>query len=427
MKHILHLAWRSIVARRSTAILTLLAVALSVALFAGVEKTRRAAADSFFGAVSDVDVIVGAPTGPVNLLLFSIFHIGNATSPISYGSYETISARPEVEWAVPISMGDSHRGYRVVGTTPDYFQHVKYADKQSLAFRNGGAFDPHELQAVIGASVARDLGYTLDQPLVISHGLGNTSFVNHDENAFRVVGVLKPTGTPIDQSLYISLEGIERMHGAGEHDHEDHTEDHHDETDAGEDHAHHDHLEPGQLTAILVSTKAPALASRLTYTINMSKDEPLLAISPALTLDSLWKIVGVAERALMAVSVFVLIVGLATILIAILTSLNERRREMAILRATGARPHHIFALIVMEAFLLAFIGAALGLIAINLGMLVLAPLIQERFGLALSVFQLRWTDAALLLGTPLAAALMALWPASRALKNALADGLSMRI
>lgn len=461
INHLLHLAWRSMLARRTTAILTMIAVALSVALFAGVEKTRRAAADGFYGAVSGVDLIVGGRTGPVNLLLFSIFRIGDATSPVSYEAYERVAARPEVEWAVPISMGDSHRGYRVVGTTPSYFEHIQFGAEQHLAFAEGEGFDPHRLETVLGASVARDLGYQLGDKLVLAHGLGKGDIMTHDAYKFAVVGILKPTGTPIDQALYVSLEGIERMHAppghaedhdadeAHDHDHaedavHDHAleDDHHDhahaeepaqahdaheDADAHEEHEGHVHLEPGQVTAVLVGVKAPALALRLTYLVNMDKSEPLLAIRPAETLHALWQIVGVAERALTAVSIFVLAVGLATILIAILTSLNERRREMAILRAAGARPHHIFFLIILEAVLLAAIGAFLGLVVIHVGLFFLAPLIQDRFGLALTVLSPRWTDMALLIGTPLAAGIMALWPASRALKNALADGLSIRI
>ena len=522
--HLLHLAWRSMLARRTTAVLTIIAVALSVALFAGVEKTRKAASDGFYGAVSGVDLIVGGRTGPVNLLLFSVFRIGDATSPISYKALETIQARPEVEWAVPISMGDSHRGYRVVGTSPEYFERIEFGASQSLEFAQGNVFNPHKLEAVLGSSVARDLGYGLDQGLILAHGLGKGDIATHDDYQFRVVGILKPTGTPIDQGVYTSLEGIERMHGGGashgdhaeheaaeddhehhdhaapaEHDHShadheaheqehsavaddhsghdhadhEHDDDHdreahadhsshddehaHAETEAhddnehdhaanAEDHSEHDdhdhahdhgqdadahddhvHLEPGQITAILVGTKAPALALRLRYLVNMDTDEPMLAIQPAQTLHALWQIVGAAARALTAVSLFVLAVGLATILIAILTSLNERRREMAILRAAGARPQHVFFLIVAEAVLLAAIGAFIGLLAVHVGLYFLAPVIQDRFGLALTMMLPRWTDIAVLVGTPLAAGLMALWPASRAMKNALSDGLSIRI
>ena len=548
--HLLHLAWRSMLARRTTAILTIIAVALSVALFAGVEKTRKAASDGFYGAVSGVDLIVGGRTGPVNLLLFSVFRIGDATSPISYNAFENIQARPEVEWAVPISMGDSHRGYRVVGTSPEYFERIEFGASQSLEFAQGNVFNPHKLEAVLGSSVARELGYGLDQGLILAHGLGKGDIATHDDYQFRVVGILKPTGTPIDQGVYTSLEGIERMHGGGAshddhaeheaaenhhdghehhdhaapaehdhnhadheaheheqsavaddhsgHDHSDHdhaTHDHadhehddghdheahadhsshddehaheeeeahdahseahnhddghdneqHDHAAHAEDHSEHDdhdhahdqgqdadahddhvHLEPGQITAILVGTKAPALALRLRYLVNMDKDEPMLAIQPAQTLHALWQIVGAAARALTAVSLFVLAVGLATILIAILTSLNERRREMAILRAAGARPQHVFFLIVAEAVILAAIGAFIGLFAVHVGLYFLAPVIQDRFGLALTMMLPRWTDIAVLVGTPLAAGLMALWPASRAMKNALSDGLSIRI
>ncbi len=441
------LAWKSLMARRATAVLTLIAVALSVALYVGVERMRTAAHDSFLSTVSGVDAIVGGRTGPINLLLFSIFRLGDATTPVSWESYEAIAARPDVSWAVPISLGDSHKGYRVLGTTPEYFTHFGYGERQQLELTQGQVFDPHGLETVLGAEVARKLDYKLGDEIVLSHGLGEVSFLNHDAFKFRVTGILAPTGTPVDQTVHIGLEGLEVMHAPPDLDdqndthadeHSDEHADHHDADEHFDDggaaehddhaaHDDHDHAEPGSVTAVLVGVVSPPAALRFRYEVNAYRQEPLLAILPGETLQQLWSVVGSAEQTLRAISLFVIVVGLATILIATLTSLNERRREMAILRAVGARAQHVFSLIMMESVIIALAGAIAGVVVIHILLAIAAPIIQARYGLALHTANLGLAEAIALIGVPLAAGLMSVWPAARALKNALADGLTIRI
>ena len=174
---LLRLALRSLIARRLTVGLTIFAVALSVALFLGVEKVRTGAKASFGDTISDTDLIVGARSGSVQLLLYSVFRIGNATNNVTWESYQDIAARPEVDWIVPISLGDSHRQFRVMGTTAEYFERYKYRGGRSLEFAEGRAFDDL-FDAVIGADLATTLGYDVDDPLVVAHGLA--SFANHD-------------------------------------------------------------------------------------------------------------------------------------------------------------------------------------------------------------------------------------------------------
>lgn len=439
---IISLAWKSLSARKTTAFLTIVAVALSVALFLGVEKTRHAARASFENTISDVDAIVGGRTGPINLLLFSVFRIGDATSPISWNAYQAISNRPDVAWTVPISLGDSHKGFRVLGTSPAYFEHYKYGDKQNLAFKSGHTFDPHALDVVLGAKVAQTLGYDLNTELTLSHGVGKVSFHEHDKQHFTVVGILAATGTPVDQTVHVSLEAIERMHaaptlpeaihsGAVHEEHHDHeTHEGHNEHAAQIDHEHHDarhdHLEPKSLNAVFVGLKSPGAVLRFNREVNTYPKEALLSIIPGMTLSSLWSIVGSAENALKAISIFVIFVGLATILISIFTSLNERRREMAILRSMGARPLHIFSLIMAEAGLLAFAGAVIGILLTYLLLAFLAPWIGNQYGLQLTGWGFGQFEIMTVLIVTLSSGLMSLWPATRAMKSALSDGLSVR-
>ncbi|PWE16905.1 peptide ABC transporter permease [Marinicauda salina] len=411
------LAWRSIANRRATALLTALTVAISVTLFLGVEKVRHGARTSFENTISGTDLIVGARSSPVNLLLYAVFHIGDATNAISWESYQAVANAPGVEWTVPISLGDSHRGFRVVGTDNRFFERYRYAGGREIGFAQGGEMDGL-FEAVVGASVARELEYSAGEEIVVAHGGGEVSFVQHEANPFTIAGVLEPTGTPIDRSVFVSLEAIEAIHlegptGAGTHLHEDEL--------------HEDDLAVDQITAFFVGLETPTVALRLQRQINTYPGEPLQAIIPGVALTQLWSVVGAAERTLAVVAAFVVLAGLVSILSAILTSLNERRREMAILRALGARPRHIFALLVSEAAMLAFLGAAAGT-GITYGALSLAaPILETRYGIILPALAPGAYDVAVVAGVTAAAALLGVFPAWRAYRNSLADGMTIRV
>ena len=154
---VLRLALQSLRNRWLTALLTVLAIAVSVMLLLGVEKIRTGARQSFADTISGTDLIVGARSGSLNLLLYAVFRIGNATNNLSWQSYQDIRARPEVAWAAPLSLGDSHHGYRVLGTTLDYFTHYRFRQTHGLAFRVGAPFSDL-FDAVLGADVAAALG-----------------------------------------------------------------------------------------------------------------------------------------------------------------------------------------------------------------------------------------------------------------------------
>lgn len=430
------LALRSVFNRRLTAFLTVLTVAIAVCLFLSVQKVRDGARDSFENTISGTDLIVGARSSPVNLLLYSVFHIGDATNNITWDSYQAVANAPGVAWTVPLSLGDSHHGYRVVGTSNALFARYEYGHERQLRFEKGQELD-HLFDVVLGASVAADLGYDLGDSLVLAHGGGEVGFIEHDHNPFTVVGILAPTGTPLDRSLFVSLEAIEAIHVAGptgrgmEVDPHDHNHGDGDDTDHDghhEDAAYDlDALAPDQITAFLVGLNTPVAALRLQRAVNTYPDEALQAIIPGLALAQLWGLVSIAEKALTIVAAFVVASGLITILISILTSLNERRREMAILRALGARPGHIFILLVSEAGILAALGAVTGLILTYGGLFIAAPIIEAEYGFALPTFSPNLNDLVLVGSVTLGASLLGMLPAWRAYRNSLADGMSIRL
>jgi putative ABC transport system permease protein len=417
---ILSLALRSLWNRRYTVLLTVVSIALSVTLLLGVERLRTETRESFANTISGTDLIVGARSGPVQLLLYSVFRIGNATNNISWQSYQEIAALPEVKWAVPLSLGDSHRGFRVLGTTTDYFEHYRYGRAQPLSLAHGEPFSDL-YDAVLGAAVAEALGYTLGQAIVIAHGAGEVSFAQHDDKPFRVVGILERTGTPVDRTVHVSLEGIEAIHlgwmmGAPMPG-----------LEVSAEQARSLNLTPKTITAFLLGLEARAHTFRVQRAVNQYRAEPLLAVLPGVALGELWSLVGIAENALLVVSGFVVVVGLFGLMTALLTSLGERRREMAVLRSVGARPAHVFGLIMGEAGALALLGVLLGLATLYFLMLLAGPLVDARFGIHLG---LGWPSAyelgllaAVLFGSILIGAI----PAYRAYRYSLADGLTVRL
>ena len=487
----LGLAWKSLAHRRLTAGLVVASVAMSVLLLVAVDRIRTETRASFVNTISGVDLVVGARGGPLNLLLYAVFRVGDATSNISWESYQLVAARPEVAWSVPLSLGDAHRGYRVLGTTDDYFVHYRYGRDRALAFETGEPF-ANAQEAVLGAEVAATLGYALGDGIVVSHGIGDVSFVHHDDAPFTVAGILAYTGTPVDRTVHVSLAGIEAMHAepGKDHahdgdpgdeddlDHDEHVDDHDEHRDAGEhaehhdsdhdehrdhgehrdgeheqhdadhddhagdaDHADHDehddrHAEdhgdvaesqPDAITAFLVGMHSRPLALRLQRFVNEYDGEPLMAILPGATLQQLWDLVGVAETALISVAVLVVVAGLIGMTTTLLAGLAERRREMAVLRAVGAGRGLVFGLLIVEAAMLAAAAGIVGAAAAHGAMFAGRAVLEDRFGLALAGGAPGLFDLAVVVAVTLAGVLAAAFPAWRAYRYSLADGLTMRV
>lgn len=420
--HLIRIALASLANRRFTALLTVFAIALSVCLLLAVERVRTEARASFANTISGTDLIVGARSGSVNLLLYSVFRIGNATNNIRWDSFEHFANHRQVKWAIPISLGDSHRGYRVMGTSTAYFEHYRYARSQALKLAQGREFADDPFEVVLGAEVAQALGYGLGEKIVLAHGVATISLVKHDDKPFTVVGILGRTGTPVDRTLHISLAGMEALHidwqngmparGAAQ---------------ISADQARTMDLQPKQITALMLGLNSKIATFSLQREINEFRGEPLLAILPGVALQELWSLMGTAEQALFVVSLFVVLTGLIGMLTAILTSLNERRREMAILRSVGARPWHIASLLVLEAFTLALAGVAFGVALLYLGIAGSQGFVQANYGLNLALNAPSSYEWKLLGGILAAAVAMGSVPAWRAYRQSLADGLSIRL
>ncbi|WP_414829447.1 ABC transporter permease [Alteromonas sp. H39] len=454
--------------RLGSVLLTLFTIVISVSLLLSVEYVRGQVRDSFTRTVSGVDIIVGAPTGQLNLLLYSVFRLGNPTNGVDWEDVAWLKTHPQVDWVVPLSLGDAHKGFRVVGTTNAYFEHFKYGDKQALSFAAGEQFLA-DTSAVIGAEVAAELGYKVSDNIVVSHGLGDVSFQHHDAHPFTITGILAPTGTPADKAVYVTLHGIESVHASPSprqslrrtaiskptsdkvseqtdvsasqanqhHDHDHHDE--HEDTDAqqshNEEHSADEHSNaktmlsqapPESVSALLLGLKSRVAALQLQHQINNYDRAALLAILPGVALKELWGLMGNVEKLLLGISVLILLSSLIGLVTLLLATMRERRQEIAVLRAIGAGPATILWLVQAEALLISLVGCVLSIILVSLGLSIFSEWLNASYGLIVtgSLF----TQAT---GIVIACVMAATWlcsfiPAVAAYRTALHTGLSGR-
>jgi putative ABC transport system permease protein len=424
MRGLLRIAALSAWNRRGTLVWVVLSIALATCLLLSLERLRGDVRASFTQAVSGTDLVVGARTGPVQLMLYAVFRVGGASNNIQMESLRAIEAQRAVAWVVPLSLGDSHRGHPVLGTTPGYFERFRYAGQEPLVLAQGRAFSgtlDGLYEAVIGAEVAQRLGYRLGERITLTHGLGGALAREHGDKPFSVVGVLARTGTPVDRTVHVSLQAIEAIHldwlggaplplSAG--------------VAIAAEQARKFNLEPQQVTAALVGLKSRAAVFNVQRFVAQYEGEPLLAVLPGVALDELWELVGIGERALLAVSALVALVSLASLVAVVLAGLNERRRELAVLRAVGAAALHMLFFLFPSGMWVTGLGALLGVAGAAALVGGAGPWVQTRFGITLL-----WAAPTVtqwgLFGAVLAAGMLAsLVPGVRALRLSLADGLS---
>ena len=415
---LLKLTFNSLYARLLTVGMTVFAISLSLMLYMSVEKLRTSAYTSFTDTISQTDLIVGARTSSVQLLLYSVFRIGNATNNITWESYEDVINKKEVAWSVPISLGDSHKGFRVMGTNNEFFKRYKFRGGQSIELGQGKNLDDL-YDVIIGAGVAEKLNYSVGTPLIVSHGL--QSFSDHDDQPFKVSGILAKTGTPVDNTVIVSLEAIEAIHvdwstGAkipGQ-------------ITPVEEIRQMD-LSPKNITAALIGVNSKLQIFQLQRWINEYPEESLSSILPGVALQELWRIVGVVENLLLGISVTVIFTTLIGMTAIIFSSLNERRREMAIWRAMGASPKVVIGLLMLEAFIISVMSIIVSTVMLFLTLYVLQPWIDNTYGILVNIEMLSFKDIYIFMLFIIAASLVSLIPAIRAYWFSINDGMTIKI
>lgn len=423
MHYLIVLAVRSAWNRRYPLTFTLLSIALATSLLLGVERLRQDVRESFSQSVSGTDLVVGARASPIQLMLYAVFRIGEAAQNMRWASAQKLASHPAVAWSIPLSLGDSHRGFPVLGTSVDYFTHFRYGDRQPLRMRVGEAF-AGVFDAVLGAEVARKLGYQLGEKIVLTHGSSGLEGAAHGDKPFFVVGILAPTGTPVDRTVHITLAGIEAIHldwqgGAPVPG-----------FSIPPDLVRKFDLTPKAITAQLIGLKQRGDVFAMQRAIADAGDEALMGVMPGVTLDQLWEVVGQGEQALLLVSWMVALVGLGGLVAVILASLDARRRELAILRSVGARPRELLLLLALEGFSVTVGGIVMGVALLSAVLFFATPWIEAHYGIALHGLNLSGDDAtslAALLGwILLAGSVASLLPGLRAYRLSLIDGLTPR-
>ncbi len=413
------LTFKSLKNRKFTSFLCVVSIALSVTLFLGIERIRNGARDGFTNTISKTDLIIGAKGGPLQLLLYTVFHIGSAVNNIKMSTYNDIIKNPQVEWAIPISQGDAYKGFRVVGTDENFFKHYQFRGDQKVSFSEGRA-PADTFDVVIGSEIAKKFKHKLGDPIVISHGISSVSLMNHDQTPFKIIGVLNPTQTPIDTAVYITLQGMEAIHFGWESG-----------VPSGEainpERFKKENIQISQLTSFMVKLKSRIAVLRIRRMIDQYEAEPIMAIIPALSLQEMWETIGYVEQVLFLVSLFVLIGGMMSILIALYTSINERRREMAILRSLGASSLHIFLLLLYESSILVLSGCLTGVIALYGILFFVRPWLESNFSIYLPIEMLSKAELSYLGLIFIMGSLAGLIPAIKAYLNSLKDGLTIKI
>jgi putative ABC transport system permease protein len=406
MKILLSVAWNSLLSRKKTVVLTLLSLCVSTMVLLSVEHIRLQAKESFNRTISSVDLIVGAPSGQLNMLLYSIFRMGSPTNNIKYESFLMLQQHEVVQWAIPISLGDSHRGFRVMGTNDAYFTYYKYGNKQNLRFKEGHKFDGI-FEAVIGADVAKTLGYRVNDKIIIAHGIGSTSFTHHEQAPFVVSGILLPTGSPVDKTVHISLEAIEAVHLPPS------------TIQTVLNNPKNAALRPESITSVMLGLTNKFAIFRMQRELNNYSDDRLMAILPGVAMAELWSLMSTVENLLRAIAALVLIsslFGLATMLLA---SMNERQGEIAVLRVLGAGPFTLLLLILFESLILICISIAMAISGLKVMLVILDGWMVSEFGLFLSHNLLSSEIVSLIGLVILATMIVSLYPGIEAYKKAL--------
>ena len=400
------LAFHSLRNRLLTTTLTVASIALSVTLLVGVENVRAGVRESFAGTIRGTDLIVGARGGSLQILLSSVFGIGLPAGSIAMPTYERWSRHRAVAWTIPIALGDSHRGFRVIGTNESFYEHFRFRRDGRVTFASG-APAATERDVVLGADAAARLGYQPGDSIVVTHGLAGVGASEHETTPFVVKGILARTFTPIDRALYVTLDGIEHMHegyGPG--------------------------APPPQgrvISAFFVGARNRMDALNVQREVNTDLREPLTAVIPGIALAELWQGVGNAEAGLKVVAGFTVLIGLIGMLVALYSSLEARRREMAILRAVGAGPRRIVSLLVLESGLLSTLGSVLGIGLVYLTLILAQGPVEQRFGLYVPIRALGQTEW-MYVGIIVAAGfLVGFVPAFKAYRTSLLDGLAPRV
>ena len=438
------LAFQSLLNRWLSCLLIILTLSFSISLFFTVSRIQESVKSSFQNTISGVDSVIASRGGDLQILLNSVFLIGQPNTTIKWNTYKDIKDKKVINWVVPISLGDSHKGYRVIGTNNNYFSKMKYSSGKNIEFMVGKAFTD-VFDVVLGSLVANKLNYTINSDISISHGLSESGqihtfktdnnnddhedhdeYANHEEHnehdyenlGFKVVGILKPTGTPIDSAVYISLAGYEAMHSGWIGNQK--------VIDVSIDQILEKELQPKSLSAIFVSLKNRTQVFQFQRDVLNYNKEAITSVMPGITLSRLWTLTGNVDRAFKIITFFIIIIALLGMISMTIAGLNSRRREMAILRSVGASPSNIVSLLLFESIIISVVSCISGYIIMIVIFVLGKDYLQNNYGIFIDGFSIKIYDLQIIISIIFAALIATIIPAVQIYKNTLRDGLSVK-
>lgn len=453
--NLLQLSWKNIINNRLSTTLSLVLFALGVGLISLLLTLNKQVEEKFQKNLAGINMVIGAKGSPLQLILCNMYHIDNPTGNISIKDAKPFMrpGHPLIEKSIPISVGDSHKGYRIVGTTTDVLDLYEGEISQ-------GKIWEHPMEVTVGATVAANLKLKLGDEFKSSHGLiEDPNLVHDDAHSLRVAGILKPSGSVLDQLILTSTASVWNVHDHGAHEggttedahvghnhddhdhdgdgHPDHAPEDHDDH-AGHDHHNHDHdndadasveapplweMEDKEITALLVKFKGNNFRT-LNLPRNINENTNLQAAIPAMEINRLYSMMGVGMDALEWLARIIVFVSGLSIFISLFSSLRERKYELALMRVMGATPGKIFILIILEGLLLAFLGYILGILLSHLSMGLLGDYMSDEYKYSFQAWSFLKEEGYLLIGALVIGFVAAIIPAIQARNTDISETLS---
>ncbi len=430
-------AWKNIMHRPLTLTLNILLLSLGVGLMSFLFTMNDQLKEKFDKNLADIDLVIGAKGSPLQMILCNMYHIDNPTGNISVEEAMPYlrPKNPIIKQAMPLSLGDSYQGYRIVGTEKEFI------DLYDGEISEGKMFS-YTLEATIGATVAKESDLKIGSVFKSSHGFIEDEDMTHDHGQMKVVGILKPSGSVMDQLILTPTSSVwaahdhveevtEEAHDHEGHDHEGHDHEGHDHGDheghdhGAHDHSHDTHVHDGgradllshpekEITALLIKYVSRTNIHALNLPRFINNDTDMMAASPPIEINRLYSMMGTGTRALQILGFLIALVSGISIFISLLNSLKERAYELSLLRVSGASPTQLFSLVIFEGLILSFIGAILGLIFGRVAMYFMAERLGVAYGYEFGAGIFGLNDVYILIAALVLGFLASIIPASRA-------------
>lgn len=403
------LAWKNIWFKPLNTILSVVLLTSSVAIITTLVLVEKQFEEKFSSNIDGVDLVMGAQGSPLQLILSAVYQVDSPTGNISYDSAKVWMQHPFIQKAIPLAFGDNYRGYKILGTTPDYL------DKYGATISEGKLFEKN-FEVVIGSDIAQKLSLKIGDEFFGSHGDAAEGEV-HDHYGYKVVGIAKPTGKVVDNLILCTIPSVWQMHGShGEEENPAHAEEGHVHVEGEEHHEEADMTldEPGmEITAVLLKFRNKM--GIVTWPRIIAQNTKMQVASPAIEVNRLFSLFGIGISALQYLAYGIMLISGISIFIALYNTLKERENEFALMRVNGAKRLQLLKVVMIESLLLCVVGFIFGTILGRVGLSLLSNSAEEDFKMSFNPYEFIWEkEGTLFLLTIFVGFIAALIPALKA-------------